>query len=195
VFPYCNEKGETVYEVVRFIPKNFVARHTCPTGKIVYNLGGDPKKCSCPKITPMLFGLPELLAADPRRTVYLPEGELKKQRLEDLGLVSTCFGFGAGKSDKVNNVSVLKDRPVVILTDNDDPGRAHGQKVAKQLYGVAASIKVLELPDLPEKGDIIDWLDAGGTVDELEALAAKCPLWEPPEEASEKKKGKRSGPC
>lgn len=35
------------------------------------------------------------------------------------------------------------------------------------------------LPGLPEKGDIIDWLAAGHTGEELVELARKCPIWEP----------------
>jgi DNA primase len=46
---------------------------------------------------------------------------------------------------------------VVILPDNDEPGRLHAQQVATSVYNVAASVKVLHLPDLPEKGDVSDW--------------------------------------
>jgi hypothetical protein len=33
--------------------------------------------------------------------------------------------------------------------------------------GVAASIKLLRLPYLPDKGDISDWIAAGGTQEQL----------------------------
>ena len=46
--------------------------------------------------------------------------------------------------------------------------------------GVAASVKILELPGLQPKGDVSDWLDAGGTRDELERLAHEAPTWVPP---------------
>ena len=65
----------------------------------------------------------------------------------------------------------LRDRRTVIVPDNDDPGREHAAKVARSLRGVAASVRVLELPNLPPKGDVSDWLDAGGRVDELLVLA------------------------
>jgi archaellum biogenesis ATPase FlaH len=38
---------------------------------------------------------------------------------------------------------------------------------------------VLELPDLPEKGDVLDYLDAGGTVDQLLALVEQTPPYDP----------------
>ena len=69
---------------------------------------------------------------------------------------------------------------MVILPDNDAPGRAHAQAWAEILHGTAASIKILELPGLPEKGDVSDWLAAGGTVEQLETLAAAAPEWTPP---------------
>jgi len=35
--------------------------------------------------------------------------------------------------------------------------------VAQSLVGKAKSIRMLELPNLPPKGDVSDWLEAGGT--------------------------------
>jgi putative DNA primase/helicase len=70
-------------------------------------------------------------------------------------------------------------RNVVILPDNDAEGRKHTEAVARSLQGKAASIKVVSLPDLPEKGDVSDWLDAGGTVDQLKRLISTAPPWVP----------------
>ena len=36
---------------------------------------------------------------------------------------------------------------------------------------------VVELPDLPPKGDVSDWLDTGGTAEALQALIDKAPFW------------------
>jgi hypothetical protein len=77
------------------------------------------------------------------------------------------MGAGAWRPEYNSN---LQGRAVVILPDHDDPGRSHAQKVARSLSGIAASVKIVELPNLPEKGDISDWLDAGGTVEQLQAL-------------------------
>ena len=64
----------------------------------------------------------------------------------------------------------LKGATVIVLPDNDEPGRYHAKQVAKSLHGVAASVKVLTLPGLPEGGDVYDWIAAGGTAEKLWAL-------------------------
>ena len=43
------------------------------------------------------------------------------------------------------------------------PGQDHAEAIARQLRNVAASVKVVALPGLPLKGDIVEWLEAGGT--------------------------------
>ena len=52
--------------------------------------------------------------------------------------------------------------------------------VAASLQGIAASVRVLELTDLPPKGDIEDWAAKGGTVEQLYDLIERAPLWLPP---------------
>ena len=98
----------------------------------------------------------------------------------------------------------FQDRDVVLLPDNDKAGRDHVRQVAAILAPVAASIRILELPDLPPKGDVVDWLAAGGTGEELRRLvdaapgaaAGTDPEEEPPvereEEEEEEKRTKRS---
>jgi hypothetical protein len=56
------------------------------------------------------------------------------------------------------------------MPDADKPGREHADLVAASLQDVAASVRVLELPGLAEKEDVIDWAMAGGTVEKLHAL-------------------------
>lgn len=60
----------------------------------------------------------------------------------------------------------LRGAEVIILPDNDGPGRKHAESVARSLHGLAASIKVLELSGLGRRGDASDWLKAGGTAEE-----------------------------
>lgn len=88
--------------------------------------------------------------------------------------MATTNAGGAGKwRDEYGEY--LRGRSVVVLPDNDEPGREHAAKVARSLQGVAAGVRVLELPNLPPKGDVSDWLDAGGLVDELLVLPASTP--------------------
>jgi uncharacterized membrane protein len=71
----------------------------------------------------------------------------------------------------------FRGRNVVILPDNDRTGLNHAEEIATSVVGVAASVRVLKLPGLPEKGDVSDWLDAGGTPQELNQLSRASPLW------------------
>ena len=66
---------------------------------------------------------------------------------------------------------------IVILPDNDEPGRKHAVAVATALLSVAASIRIVELPGLPAKGDMTDWRDAGGTLDQFRELVAAAEPW------------------
>src|SRR5262245_30137657 len=38
-------------------------------------------------------------------------------------------------------------------------------------------MKIVNLPALPEKGDVSDWIAAGGTPEELKRLASEAPEW------------------
>lgn len=179
-YDYRDASGQLIYQVVRMEPKDFRQRHPCPdkSGDWVWNLGGSPRLCSCQKIGRLPYRLPELMEADPGATVFIPEGEKDTNRLRDLGLVATNNSGGAKKWESHYGDQLL-DRDVVVLPDNDQPGHEHGQQVAQMLQGKARSVKVLDLPNLPPKGgDVSDWLDQGGTADELVQLAKNASNWE-----------------
>jgi len=72
------------------------------------------------------------------------EGEKDVDRLRALGMVATCNPMGAGKWKSSYN-EYFKGKVVAIIPDNDDVGRAHAQDVARNLYGIAASVKVVKL--------------------------------------------------
>ncbi|HQH74277.1 MAG TPA: DNA primase, partial [bacterium] len=126
----------------------------------------------------VLYHLDEIVQSDPSLPVYIVEGEKDADRLRSLGLMATCNPNGAGQwRDEYN--APISGHPVVIIPDHDVPGRRHAEQVAGSLHGHAASVKILHLPGLPDKGDVSDWLDAGGTKDELERLVEQTPAWEP----------------
>ena len=108
------------------------------------------------------------------------------------GLTATCNPMGAGKWRPDFN-QYFEGKQVVILPDNDEPGRKHAESVARHLHGTAKSVKILELPGLPEKGDVSDWLAAGGTADQLFNLAEKAPEWQPNAKQSRQTKKEKLG--
>ena len=165
-YTYRDEKQTVRYQVLRYAPKGFRQRRLDEKGGWIWNLKG---------VRRVLYRLPELLAAAERR-VLIVEGEKDADRLASLGFVTTTNSGGAGKW-RSEFSECLRGRHVVILPDNDEPGRRHGEDVARSLSGVAASVRVLLLPGLPDKGDASDWLDAGGTAEELKKLARGAPEW------------------
>jgi hypothetical protein len=175
-YDYRNEQGALLFQVVRRPGHKFVQRRPDGTGGWTWKLTG---------IRRVLYKLPELLAARADNFVFVAEGEKDVDNLRNHLLTATCNPGGAGKwRDEYSEF--LRDRHVVLLPDNDQAGRDHAQDVARRLHGIAASVRVLELPGLPEKGDVSDWLANGGTADELQRLAREAPLDKPKEEPEKK---------
>ncbi|MEK9646438.1 MAG: AAA family ATPase [Alphaproteobacteria bacterium] len=115
--------------------------------------------------TPVPYNLPGI-ASNPDATVYVTEGEKCADTLIGLGLVATCNAGGAGNWRSEMNEHLV-GRDVVILPDNDDAGEKHLRKLINELEDVAASIRVCRLADLPPKGDVVDWLNAGNDLSDL----------------------------
>lgn len=137
------------------------------------------------RITPVPYRLPELLE-DIRAgyPVFIVEGEKKVDMLRGLGIPATCNHGGAGKFPE-ELVRHLAGADLILLPDNDDPGRKHIEMVGRKLEGTARRLRTLELPDLPPKGGIDDWLPAGGSAEKLYDLvdAAARPFVSQPYES------------
>lgn len=164
-YDYPDENGDLLYQVVRFEPKNFRQRRPGGRRGWVWNIED---------VRRVLYRLPELVE-HPEDTVFVVEGEADVDRLRDLGLLATTNSGGAGKW-REEYTEILRGREVVILPDNDEPGRKHAKQVAASLLTAECEVKILELPNLPPKGDVSDWLAAGGTVEELKELTEKAPI-------------------
>ena len=179
-YDYQDEAGHLLYQVVRFDPKNFRQRRPDGKGGWLWKLGD---------VRRVPYRLPEIITAPRDQTVFVVEGEKDADRLAEENILATTCAMGAGKWRPEYN-EVLAGRPVVILPDNDEPGREHAAQVELSLRGVAASVKVVELPGLPAKGDVSDWLGNGGTASRLWGLIEATPALgtdEPPAEPPEDK--------
>ena len=160
-YDYTDEQHVLLYQKVRLDPKYF--RQRKPDGK-----GGWTNKLDGVRQVP--YRLPQLLqAVAEKQAVFIVEGEKDGNNLVKLGFVATCNAGGAGKWP-TELVPPFKGANIIIIPDNDKSGRNHCRVVGEALKDVAASIDVLELPDLPEKGDVSDWIAAGGTAEQLRAL-------------------------
>lgn len=175
IYDYCDRRRRLLYQVVRYrveyddgaVGKTFRQRQ--PSGRDwVNNLTG---------VERVLYLLPDLLAST--GTVYLVEGEKDADRLVSLGITATTLAQGAQAKLTPSMIEDLAGRDIVILPDNDKPGRDAAETRAVALHGVAHSTKVVHLPGLPEHGDVSDWLDAGHTIDDLRSLVEEAPEWNP----------------
>ena len=75
--------------------------------------------------------------------------------------------------------AAVKDREIVILPDNDPAGERWVREIADVCFPSAQGIRVLRLPDLPQKADVSDWLQAGGTREELLRMGREAPPYTP----------------
>jgi Protein of unknown function (DUF3987) len=171
IYDYLDENSALLAQVCRLDPKSFRQRRPDGKGGWIWRLG-DTRR--------VLYRLPDLVRArqlsggQPWR-IYIVEGEKDADRLASQWqmLATTSLG-GAGKW-RPEYGSFLTGADTVLLPDNDDVGRNHMQQVARAILPHAARVRIVELPGLPEKGDIGDWLDAGGTQGDLAKLIDAVP--------------------
>ena len=151
-YPYVDENGTLLYEVIRKPGKQFRQRKPDGAGGWEWKLNG---------VRRVPYRLREVLAADPEQVVFIVEGEKDVESLEKRRHVATCNPGGAGKWAAVAQVAatMLQGRDVAVVADRDEVGRAHAEEVATSLRGVARSVLIFT-PPAPYK-DITDMFDAG----------------------------------
>jgi replicative DNA helicase len=170
-FNYTDESGKVLYQVVRKTGKRFMQRRPDPArpGHWIWGLES---------AMPVPFNLAKLAISPKDTVVAITEGEKDAINLTQAGWLATCNNGGA-EHFRPELAKWFDQRHVAIFPDNDDPGRKHAESVAKLLSGVAASVKIVEIPDLPVKGDITDYLRSGKTADDLYELYANAQEWTP----------------
>jgi hypothetical protein len=138
------------------------------TGAWLWNVNG---------VAAVPYKLPQLIEAiSNKRMVVIAEGERKADLLWSWNIPATCCAGGA-KKWRTEHSEFLRGSDVLLVPDNDDSGWEHVNQVGDALKGIAARVRVLMLPGLPAKGDVIDWQRAGGTREQLEQLIAIAPDW------------------
>ena len=114
------------------------------------------------------YKLPAVLAA---QAVYIVEGEKCADALMQAGRTATTLDSGAKSKWLPEYAAYFAGKTVTIIPDNDAPGMEY----AKQIAGNIPGSRIVTLPDLDPKEDIYDWLKAGHTMDELDALPVSAP--------------------
>lgn len=186
-YPYRDEAGALLFEVVRYEPKDFRPRRPDPDkpGKWIWSIKD---------VRQVPYRLPELKQQiSLNHTVVVVEGEKDADALWSIGTPATCNAGGAGNWTTPLN-AFFHGADIIIIPDHDPqtrnpktgapmfhsdgrpvlPGQDHAQAVARQLAGVAARVRILDLakfwPEMPPKADISDWLALGHSRAELHAL-------------------------
>ena len=126
-----------------------------------------------PNYKPVPYRLPKW--ADCTDTILIVEGEKCADALANIGFQATTNVGGSGNWSSDLN-PWFKDRDVVILPDNDQAGEKHLLAVTTALHGVVKSARICRLPNLPEKGDVVDWLAQGNSIDKLGQLVDAAPI-------------------
>jgi AAA domain-containing protein/DeoR-like protein with HTH domain len=162
VYPYVDGAGALLYQVVRFAPKDFRFRQPDGRGGWMWNLEG---------IRRVPYRLPDLVE---QVRVFWCEGEKDADRMAGLGLPATTAAGGANawRDEYADQLAALGVREVVVLPDNDAPGKQYAAAVALACRAKGLDVHIVLLPGLPPKGDLSDWLDAGHKREEIEALIA-----------------------
>lgn len=165
-YAYHDERGELLYQVVRYEPKDFRPRRPDGRGGWIWNLKD---------VRRVVYRLPEL--AEQRR-VYLAEGEKDVDRLWALGVPATTTHGGAAswRDEYAQQIRDAGVEEVVAVPDNDAAGRGYARRAVATLLRLGVSVRVLELPGLSAGGDVSDWIEAGHGADELAALAERAPV-------------------
>ena len=162
-YDYRGADGSLVYQVQRFShnngKKSFVQRRPDGKGGWFYDLKG---------VKPIPYRLPELLSAiEQGNMICIAEGEKCCNALTEAGLVATCNSGGAGKWGEKHSLYFPAGTKVSVFPDNDNVGHNHAKEVSSSLLERGCEVKIIELPGLPQKGDIADWFTLGGTKDNL----------------------------
>lgn len=118
-----------------------------------------------------IYGSPEAIkkAIRENKPVFIVEGEKDTNTLNRQGYTAT-FTFGGVNDWQSDFAGLLRDANVIILADNDEPGKAVAKRIYDDLQGVAKSRKVIvPMPDVP-KADISDFFAAGHSKEEFEEM-------------------------
>ena len=137
VYPYHDENGRLLFEVLRARGKKFFQRIPDANAKSGWSYRlGDTRR--------VLFHLPKLIEDTASgMDVWIVEGEKDVHALERAGCTATCNPGGAGKWREEYS-EYLRDVIVHIVADRDEPGQRHARQVFASLQGVAACVEIVE---------------------------------------------------
>lgn len=164
VYHYASINGAYMYTKIRLQGKKLLYG-ILKNDRFQYGLQGQSRR----ELKALYFN-PKAVkqAISEGKAIYYCEGEKDANTLTKRGYTALTAG---GTCDwQPEFAAVLKGADLVILADNDEPGKQLAERVKADLQGVAKSTKIIiPTPDIP-KGDISDYFASGRTNTDFEAL-------------------------
>lgn len=160
IYQYKKGNGQPAYEAVRFEDKKFRFRKDASQAR--WSLKG---------ITRVPYNLPKMKwAIRKTQPIFFVEGEKDADNGNELGLTCTTVAGGCGKwRDEYEKY--FEGADIIFIPDNDEAGIKGVLRIAKKLKDGAGRIRILHLP-VENKGDLSDWIEAGGDKKQLWSLIA-----------------------
>lgn len=94
------------------------------------------------------------------KAVWIVEGEKCVDVLKKLGLIATCTYGGSSGKWKKSYGAYMKDRPIYVLSDNDEMGMKYAEEMARGALSVAGEVRiVVPWGDKDAGFDVADWID------------------------------------
>jgi hypothetical protein len=156
-YDYTDQRGDLLYQIVRYDPKDFRQRYPSDDGGWIW------KKHP----TQVLYRLHEVREAP---IAFVVEGEKDADTLREYGFVGTTKAGGAASPWLDEYTEILRDKDVLVVSDNDSrekgfPGQKAAVRIFEALKGVARRVRLIAF----QLGirDITDWFAAGHSETEL----------------------------
>jgi putative DNA primase/helicase len=172
-FRYTDDEGRLLYTVERWEPGRGADGKANGSRKSYAQVRPDGVRKAAEVQVP--YRLPSILQArELDQTVYICEGEPAADAVVGLGLCGTTLpgGASAGRQHWVSWAPEhFRGCRVILLPDHDEPGAELMRAAEEALRGVAASVRTVRLPVQGKGADAVEWVKAGGTGEQLEALS------------------------
>ena len=163
VYTYKKKNGHPAFEVVRFEPKDFRSRAIDWKQKGSWSMKG---------VERVPYNLPAIARSIAKGfPIIYVEGEKDADNgnaLDGFSFTTVAGGCGKWREEYAEH---FRDADIIFIPDNDEPGIKGVLRVAKKLRGIAKRIRILNLP-VGYKGDLSDWIAAGGDWEQLKELIA-----------------------
>jgi hypothetical protein len=131
-------------------------------------------------LKPGIYHQVDVVNANPGAIVFYAGGEKGADAICARGELATCNPDGDGSWDP-DFAEYVRDKTVIMVPDNDEPGRRFARRFAQDVAGAARHVYVVELPGLGDREDVFDFLARGGTVETIVRLALGAGEARPPE--------------